>query len=434
MRKHAAWLLGQLPELIDRGILDESVAGRLRQHYEPHLSQKTSNPFFVLTGILGAVLIGIGIIALYAYNWDELSRSARAVMSVAPLVIAQGAFGYAYFKQRDSKAWTESTSGFLMLMLGASIALISQTYHLPGSMRSYLQIWMLLSIPLMYLTPSILVSLFYMIGITAWSFHAHGGEQVWFWGFFLAFVPRLYLAIREKDISIPANFLSWTTVIALPIAFTTVFEWRVSGKMILAYAVLIGLSYVLGRKYFGKGTYFWHRPFQTAAIVGTIVLSLILGFEWDFGTIDLGEMLTGNRFPQWAAMTNTIILLAGLAGMSWLIISLRRQDIRINAFIAIFPAVVLLGLVIGGGWLPMIMMNIFLFGLGIFYLREGIVREMLSLVNLGMFCIAALLTMRFLDEEVSFLIKGIVFILMGAGFLGVNLYVYRKRKEVDHGV
>ena len=81
MRKYALWLLNQLPALVDQGILDESSAARLREHYQPHLDGKRTNPFFVVTGILGAVLIGIGIIALYAYNWDDLSRSARAESS-----------------------------------------------------------------------------------------------------------------------------------------------------------------------------------------------------------------------------------------------------------------------------------------------------------------------------------------------------------------
>ena len=57
--------------------------------------------------------------------------------------------------------------------------------------------------------------------------------------------------------------------------------------------------------------------------------------------------------------------------------------------------------------------NTFIFVFGAVYLREGIKQERLGLVNAGMLIISALLFMRFLDREISFLIKGIVFLLIG---------------------
>jgi uncharacterized membrane protein len=40
----------------------------------------------VLFSILGAALMGSGIILLLAHNWDQLSRVMRTVISFAPLV------------------------------------------------------------------------------------------------------------------------------------------------------------------------------------------------------------------------------------------------------------------------------------------------------------------------------------------------------------
>lgn len=43
----------------------------------------------VLFGILGAVLIGGGIILLLAHNWEQLGRPARVAVAFAPLVLSQ---------------------------------------------------------------------------------------------------------------------------------------------------------------------------------------------------------------------------------------------------------------------------------------------------------------------------------------------------------
>ena len=40
-------------------------------------------------GILGAVLIGGGIILLLAHNWEQLGRPARVAVAFAPLVLSQ---------------------------------------------------------------------------------------------------------------------------------------------------------------------------------------------------------------------------------------------------------------------------------------------------------------------------------------------------------
>ena len=44
--------------------------------------------------------------------------------------------------------------------------------------------------------------------------------------------------------------------------------------------------------------------------------------------------------------------------------------------------------------------------------------------------LAVLIVLRFFDEDFSFIVKGVVFILLGAGFLAANLIlVHRMRVE-----
>jgi len=87
---HVLWLRRELPELVGQGVIQSEVAERIRQHYgETEMAGRTTKRWaIVLFSILGAALIGGGIILLLAHNWEELSRPMRAAISVAPLAIA----------------------------------------------------------------------------------------------------------------------------------------------------------------------------------------------------------------------------------------------------------------------------------------------------------------------------------------------------------
>lgn len=48
----------------------------------------------IIAGAFGALMVGLGIIALFAANWDMFGREARAAIAVAP-VVACGAVAIA---------------------------------------------------------------------------------------------------------------------------------------------------------------------------------------------------------------------------------------------------------------------------------------------------------------------------------------------------
>ncbi|MEW6448983.1 MAG: DUF2157 domain-containing protein, partial [Bacillota bacterium] len=150
-KKKIKWLYSELPLLIDKQIISEESAQRLRQYYGDVEEGSGRRMAFIVFGILGAALIGAGIILILAHNWDALSRTFRTVLALAPLIIAQSLAGWVIWRRSESASWREGTATFLMFAVGASIALISQTYHISGGGDSFLLTWMLLSVPLVYL-------------------------------------------------------------------------------------------------------------------------------------------------------------------------------------------------------------------------------------------------------------------------------------------
>ncbi len=442
MQKGIQWLLGQLPELEREGIIDAPTARRLEQYFRPQLSDKSPGTALLLTSILGALLIGTGIISIFAYNWESLSRPLRVVLSLLPLLIAQGLYVYTFYRKRERPAWVESTGAFLMLMIGSSIALISQTYHIPGTMEGYLLTWMSLSIPLLYLNRSVLVGVLYFAGITGWLmavkevFHTSQGREIGYWLFFLAAAPMLWQQLKTRKPTISGNILGWASAISLLVAVGLLVEWDLDTQVLMGYGILFGALYVLGRWVFGEGDYFWYRPWQTAAIGGIYVMSLILAYEWDFTPNDWAVVLGGDDYALLPALVNSGLGLLGLVATGLAAWWLPRQGRPLNYMLVAYPVLVLLGILSAQGGLDeisMILFNLYLLGLGVLYLWQGLTHNALGLVNAGMLFIASLLVMRFFDSNISFVVKGIVFIVIGLGFLGVNVSLIRKRnKRTDH--
>ena len=162
--KKIKWLYQQLPSLLEANVIDESTIQRIQNHFGEVDDTPDYNLGFIIVSSLGAILIGGGIIMVFAYNWDNFSLTLRTIFSFLPLIVAQIIYGYTYFKKPEERAWVEASSGFLMLMLAATISLISQTYNIGGSMEGFLMSWMLLSIPLLYLMNATLPALFLFSG------------------------------------------------------------------------------------------------------------------------------------------------------------------------------------------------------------------------------------------------------------------------------
>jgi len=77
-KKGVRWLYGELPQLVEQGVLTSDAAERLRGHYGEAEPLRPARLAVVVFGVFGALLIGAGIILMLAHNWEELSRPVRA--------------------------------------------------------------------------------------------------------------------------------------------------------------------------------------------------------------------------------------------------------------------------------------------------------------------------------------------------------------------
>lgn len=310
-------ILKDIPELVKTGVITQDTADRIQDYYKNKGSSST-NRLFIVFGILGAILIGLGIILIIAHNWDELSRTTKALFAFLPLLIGQLLCGFALIKKQDSIAWRESSAAFLFFSVGSSISLVSQIYNIPGNLSSFLLTWMLLCFPLMYVTKSSIASLLYLIGITYYA----GETNYWsswpsgsylYWVLLLLTFPKYYLLYKEKPKSNFMIFHNWFIPLSVAIALGTVTK-RTEELMLIAYFSLFGLFYLIGDRDFFTQQKTRNNGYKILGSLGTIILLMSLSFDWFWKDLERMNIQFIKLIPTPEFFVSTVIslLAAGL--------------------------------------------------------------------------------------------------------------------------
>jgi len=63
--------------------------------------------------------------------------------------------------------------------------------------------------------------------------------------------------------------------------------------------------------------------------------------------------------------------------------------------------------------------------MGILYIRRGSTQGKLSVINLGLVMVSIIILSRFFDTDLSYLVKGLVFALLGIGFIVANYFIVK---------
>ena len=87
------WMRNEIAEWRSEGVIGDDLAGKLLARYAERESKISWGA--MLAGGFGALMIGLGVIALFAANWDCFGRGERAAISIAPMLVCGGVSGRA---------------------------------------------------------------------------------------------------------------------------------------------------------------------------------------------------------------------------------------------------------------------------------------------------------------------------------------------------
>ena len=415
-----------LNDLVAKGIISEEVAIQISNYYKEK-GRRPSNAIYTIFGVLGSALVGLGIILILAHNWDDFSIPIKTIFAFLPLVVGQFVAGFVILKQK-SRVWKESSGTFLFFAIGASIALISQIYHIPGDLGPFLLIWTLLGIPLVYLLDSKSVAMLVLVFATYYAVEVGYGfnrKTTVPWFYVLMILGSLPFYIRALRKSLEANttgVLNWIYVISLIIALGTFIteNWPLG---ILMYVLLFGLFYNLGHIKIFRQSQLRRNSFMVSGSLGTVVLLLMMSFQSMWKEIE-HELLFYN------SMDMMILMLLFISALIVLIFTIRRQEtIRFNLIQYVF---IIFGILFGIGsvdaGIATVLCNILLLVIGLYYIKIGVIRTHFGLLNYGLLIVSITIICRFFDTDMSFVFRGLVFVLVGLGFFLTNYIMLKKGK------
>ncbi|MHB1148565.1 MAG: DUF2157 domain-containing protein [Lutibacter sp.] len=422
-------MLKDLQELVKADVISQNTADNINDFYRKK-GEDSTNRLFIVFGILGAILVGLGIIMIIAHNWDELSRITKTFFAFLPLVVGQILCGFTLIKKQESVAWRESSAAFLFFSVGASISLVSQIYNIPGNLGSFLLTWMLLCLPLIYVMNSSIVSLLYIVGI---NFYA-GETSYWsqpqsvayfYWLLLLVVVPHYYLLFKKKPESNFVIFHHWLVPLSVVISLGIVAD-KTGSLMYIAYFSLFGLLYLAGDSAIFAQQKTRNNGYKILGTLGTIILLLTLSFDWFWEELrkrdfQFNDVITS---PEFFAAVILSLFAGGL-----LFFQLKNKSIRnikpIAPIFILFILTFILGLF---STIAVVFINFFVFAIGILTIKDGAKKDHLGILNFGLLIITALVICRFFDADLSFVFKGILFVSVGVGFFAANSWMLKKRK------
>ena len=161
------WIKNEIASWRSEGIINNILAETLIGRYKT-VAPKVSWGA-IIVGSFGALMIGLGIIALFAANWDSLNRPARAAVAVTPLIVC-GLIGIiASFKNVKAMAFWEPLGILWCVSTVAAVCLVAQTYQVGGSVPGLVLLVALLTLPIAWLTKSVAIMMFWPLFAIIWA-------------------------------------------------------------------------------------------------------------------------------------------------------------------------------------------------------------------------------------------------------------------------
>lgn len=244
----------------------------------------------------------------------------------------------------------------------------------------------------------------------------------------------VWLATRYRD-EVRTALLLWTATICLVIAGFAELPRLSFG---LWYPVAVGffgalyaarMSRILGED--GDGAALWRRPLHVIGAAGLAVMLFAGSFAESWRDLARTQETAHGVGSTIAA---GVIAVGFLAFSSWRgFMSWKAGQVH-QGLLALTPLLLTAfwGLSFRQGSDGMLMLVVNALGLcvGVASVNAGLKHGQLGTANAGLLLVVSLIVARFFDDDWSFIIRGVGFILMGIVFLVMNLWLLRRRGEV----
>lgn len=427
----------------DKEVVSPDTAGKIRKFVRAEETSAYWKLFLIASTIMGALTVFGGISVIVTEYWYDFPTWLKGVMGLFPLAIA----GYFYYimltKHGKSTVWIESSSLFLMLMFGVSMALSNATFELELMPDELLFTWIVATIPLFYVKRASGIAYVYLAlaanymsmgAVFNFSFSEpvdFGNNGIWFWVFILAFLPHYLLTLdRSKKVQ-ELRFMFLTLVLASTVASALILS--VDSNRVLWLVVWNVGVYLFAKRYMGDHFWFWRRVMiwlpQLVVIAVLVLMSnrFLMMSVFNYDSLFSMKDWTGG---QWYYF---VLLLVVMAGIYFNYFQFKENYENTNQLVVFAPGLIIflmaLNEFVDAWWVLSLVANLYLLCMVIVIMVDGSENNKFWQVSAGLFLFAVIVLIRFVDTDMGFFWKGLLFMGFGGVFFLMTMFL---KEKVDH--
>jgi uncharacterized membrane protein len=435
MSKQNRWVLAEIEHWTAEKIISAEQAERLRQRYTPSIE---GPPWGLLVfASAGALVIGLGVILLFAYNWNEIPKYGKLVLVFSAVIAAHCGGLTLQRKPGWPQRLGEAFSLLGTMFYGAGIWLVAQIYHIDEHYPNGFLIWALGALALAWVLASTPHALLATVLLTIW-----GGTEVFdfhepnFWAFALVSAGLVPLAWHKKS----ALLLGFVLVAIEILLIANVVNYGGSSH---AFAASLGLGVLLIgaarltaalRPSFGAGA----SVMAFFGFGGFFVCSYLLGFldgaddllDWTRHRGTHSGLATAHRWMVF------VFAAAGWSWIAWQSLVRKRLHVAVEEWLVPIALVYAYGLAAFGlssreyAWFIAASFNLILLGIAVMWMWRGCSESRLRPTVIGSLLLGAVVLARYFDLFQSLAARGLAFIVLGGIFMAEAMY-YRKNRRVE---
>ncbi len=393
----------------EEGIIDEYQAGNILSRYglaeitpEPGIVVKEdrASRLIVIVLVLGALLIGIGVILLVASNWRNIPDSAKFLL----LFITTFAM---YFGGWKSKYGTKShpklgqTLLFLAsIFVGVTIFLTAQIFHVNANNHWIVLLWFIAIMPLGYAFNSKEILGLNIFTLTLWMVLYTSSSGSIYMKSFETFMLYLLFGITLYSLGY------WHSVIKKYSHFRLVFQG-------------VGLFFILASYYYFSLETPYRRFFGEVTVTDRTVQLLFVLFGIT-SLISIAHSVAKRDIFKPVKYEFFVLLLAFAGWIGILLVILFKESVM-STTTTLEPGV---------ATTLFIVVNLIYFALSVGSILIGYYKFIVSFVNIGMLFFIVGIVHLYFTTLYELLPRSIAFIAGGLILLGVGWYLEKKRRSL----
>jgi uncharacterized membrane protein len=428
-----SWLHSQLERWLHQGIIDTSHFESISKLY-PQPQTKTSRPWalIVFSGI-GAVIVGLGVILLFAYNWNEMSKFAKLAVVFGSLALAHLVGISLFIRSERFRGLGEAITVLGTMLFGAGIWLIAQIYHIEEHYPNAFLLWGLGAMLMAWTMPSVIQAIIAAVLFTIWAameFAAFGTAMPYVFVLLLLLLPIAYSKYSKVLLA----------VLLLAFAISAIYVFAAYGNALLVFYVLLCVfaiytaAAMIQQKFAGfealSSVYFF------PGMAGYFITLYLLTFP------DIIKTLLRDE-PYYKPHYNTnifywliplVLMAAGWFFIGWLAIKKDKlkyysHELFLMPLMPIFLYYCSSSITKYLEWPAIAVFNLVFLAHAAMLMGRGCMNAVLSQATIGSILLIALVIARFTDLFNSLAVRGLIFVVVGILIFSQGFFYIRSKKK-----